>query len=110
MNKKSVFSAMVLSAVVAGTAAYGQQNYNTMIGVDVTPKDQVEQNIENAKREVKRTAEAEARAEQDRQRSADLERAAIQAEAAMEAARIKAQGEIEAAKKRKPDICLYCRR
>jgi hypothetical protein len=99
---------VVLASVIAASGtAYGQ-NYNNSIGVDVTPKAQVEINTENAKRAAKREAEAEARAEQERQRAAELERATIRAQADVEAARIKAQGGIEAAKRRNPDVCLYC--
>ena len=108
MVVKSTLRYAVLASVVAASGtAYGQ-SYNNSIGVDVTPQTQVERNIENDKKlaEARRIAEAErAKAEQ---RAAEQRRAIIQAEAAREAARIQAQGDIEAAKNRQPDVCLNC--
>lgn len=85
--------------------AYGQDNH---IGVDVTPKAQVEANKENDKREAEGIRSAEIRAEQEQQRNAEFQKAQIQARAAIEAAGIQAQGEAEAAKNKKPDVCLLC--
>ena len=75
---------------------------------DVTPKAQAEANKENAKREAEERARAEARAEAARQRAAEYERARIRAQAELEREWIRARGEVEAAKKRKPDTCLHC--
>ena len=75
---------------------------------DVTPEAQVELNKEIDKKEAEERRRAEARAEQDQQRAAQQERAQIQARSAEEAARIQSQGEVDAAKKRKPDVCWNC--
>lgn len=102
---------VLASALAAATMAYGQ-DYNNRIAVDVTPKAQVEANRENDKREAETRRIAEFRAEQERQRAAqlqrELQRARIEADGAAEAARIDAQGRVDAAKKRKPDVCLLC--
>ena len=99
---------VVLASVVAiASSAYGQ-DYSNSIGVDVTPRAQVERNSENEKKVAEARRIAEAHEAQARQRAAALQRAMIEAEAAREAARMKAQGDIEAAKNRKPDVCLNC--
>jgi len=99
--------AMLASVVLLASSAYGQ-DYNNRIGFDVTPRAQIEINRENDKREAEARRLAEAQAEQARRRAAELERSRIQAEAARDAARIQAQGDVEAAKNRRPDVCLNC--
>jgi len=89
------------------TTAYGQ-DYSNSIGLDVTPRAQVERNSENEKKVAEARRIAEAHAAQARQRADQLYRDKLQAQAAAEAARIQAQGDIEAAKNRKPDVCLNC--
>ncbi len=106
MNQLAKLIGLALAAVVVVTvSAYGQ---DTRIGVDVTPKAQVEENKENDKREAERIRRAEIADEQWRQNEAKLRQARERAQTDLEAARIRARGEAEAAKERKPDVCLLC--
>ena len=99
--------AVLASVVAIASLAYGQ-NYNNSIGMDVTPQAQVERNKETDKKVAEARRIAEAHEAQARQRAAELQRSIMQAEAAREAARMKALGDIEAAKNRQPDVCLNC--
>ena len=97
---KNYIALAAIMYVFSGTAIA----QNNSIGVDVTPKAQVEQNKWNDRKTLEANRIAEAQAEQAERRATEQR----QVEVARELARIQVQAEIEAARLRKPDVCLLC--